>query len=304
MVFEDLLKKGDVLVENFRAGTLAKLGYSWQALQSINPKLIYASVSGFGQTGPYKDRPAYDLVVQGMGGVMSLTGNDEVSPMRVGTSVGDITAGLFGLSGVLAALYDREKTGKGVQVDVGMLDCQVAILENAIARYYAENKVPGPMGLRHPSITPFAGFKAKGGEYIIIAVGNDNMFRHFCETINRQDMLEDSRFKSNSLRTEHYQTLFFEIEKSLQEKPVSDWLVILENAGIPCGPINNIEQVVNDVHVQDRNMIVSSQSASGHVFKMPGNPIKFSDYDDPSTRDGAPQLDQHREEILGFIRGE
>ena len=145
--FEKLLKKADVLVENFRAGTMEKLGYSWQTLQEINPKLIYSSVSGFGHTGPYSDRPAYDLVVQGMGGVMSLTGDEQSSPMRVGTSVGDITAGLFGLSGVLAALYDREKTGKGCWVDVGMLDCQVAILENAIARYFAENSIPGTDGI-------------------------------------------------------------------------------------------------------------------------------------------------------------
>lgn len=301
MVLEKLIGKGDILVENFSAGALDRLGYDWTSLQSINPRLIYAAVSGFGHTGPYKDRPAYDLVVQGMGGVMSLTGSKDMPPMRVGTSIGDITAGMFGLGGVLSALYDRERTGKGMKVDVGMLDCQVAILENAISRYFAESVVPEPLGLRHPSITPFSGLKAKNGEYIIIAVGNDDMFHKFCDTIGRKELSADPRFGSNAARTRHSRSLYSELEKSLEAKSVSDWLEIFENAGIPCGPINSIEQVANDPQVAERNMIVAAQTERGTQFKMPGNPIKLSGYDDPDTRAGPPALDQDREAILQWI---
>ncbi len=301
VILEKLIRKGDILVENFSAGTLDRLGYGWATLQRINPRLIYAAVSGFGHTGPYKDRPAYDLVVQGMGGVMSLTGSEDMPPVRVGTSIGDITAGMFGLSGVLSALYDRERTGKGMKVDVGMLDCQVAILENAISRYFAENVVPGPLGLRHPSITPFAGLKAKNGEYIIIAAGNDGMFHRFCDAIGRKELSTDPRFENNAGRTRHYRSLYSELEKSLEAKSASDWLEIFQNAGIPCGPINNIEQVANDPHVAERNMIVTAQAKSGTQFKMPGNPIKFSGYDDPDTRAGPPANDQDREIILKWI---
>ncbi len=307
VVFEKLLLSGDVLVENFRAGALHKLGYGWQELHRINSRLIYACVSGFGHTGPYRERPAYDLVVQGMGGVMSLTGDQDTAPNRVGTSVGDITAGLFGVSGVLAALYDRERTGEGQQVDVAMLDCQVAILENSIARYFAEDKIPEPIGMRHPSITPFAGFRAKGDEYIIIAVGNDAMFRKFCEVIGREDLLRDSRFRSNNLRTENYQPLHDEIERSLKSRAVAQWLALLQEGGIPCGPINNIEQVVNDPHIRHRNMIISVADHGADAkrnVQMPGNPIKFSGYDDPKTRRRAPRLDEHRQQILEFLQQE
>lgn len=305
-ILDAMLTKADILVENYRAGALDRLGYDWQALQKINEKLICASVSGFGQTGPYSDRPAYDLVVQGMGGVMSLTGDDDAEkPVRVGTSIGDITAGMFGLSGVLAALYDREKTGKGSKIDVGMLDCQVAILENAVSRYFAENTVPGPIGLRHPSITPFAGLRAKNDQYLILAAGNDSMFKTLCEVIQRDDLVSDARFLSNADRTNNYSDLYKELESTLSSKTVDQWLKILQQAGIPSGPINNIEQIVNDPHIAARNMIVSAWSDTGVEFKMPGNPIKFSNYQDDSTRKPAPRIDQHRAEILSeFMNGD
>jgi CoA:oxalate CoA-transferase len=298
-----MMQKADVLVENFRAGAMDRLGYDWDSLHKINSRLIYAAVSGFGHTGPYSDRPAYDLVVQGMGGIMSLTGtgDGEAIPVRVGTSVGDITAGMFGLSGVLAALYDREKTGQGIKVDVGMLDCQVAILENAVSRYFAENIIPGPIGIRHPSITPFAGLRAAGGEYLIVAAGNDVMFAHLCRILDRADLSKDARFLSNNDRTRNYQDLHDELEKTLAGKPAGEWLDILNQAGIPCGPINNIEQVVNDPQVKARNMIVSARSKTGVEFRMPGNPVKFSSYQDPSIRRAAPGHDENREAILAWL---
>lgn len=300
-IFKALLKKADVLVENYRTHVMDKLGLGWENLQKINPKLIYTAVSGFGHTGPYKNRPAYDMVVQGMGGIMSLTGNEKSGPVRVGTSVGDITAGLFGLSGVLGALYDREKTEKGVKVDVAMLDSQVAILENAISRYFADDVVPGLMGLTHPSITPFAGLRAMHGEHIIIAAGNNGLFYVLCEVINRQDLVEDPRFQSNSTRTANATELYGEIENALKAKSGSDWLSLLESAGVPCGPINNIEQVIKNPQVIFRNMIVTAEGKNSRSLQMSGNPIKNSAYQDSNKRPPAPKLDQHREDILNLI---
>ena len=235
-----------MLVENYRAGTMAKLGMDWETLRGWNPRLIYAAVSGFGQTGPYRSRPAYDLVVQGMGGILSLTGHGDGRPVRVGTSIGDITAGLFGLSGVLAALYDREQTGKGTQVDIGMLDCQVAILENAVSRYFAEHQVPGALGLRHPSITPFAGLRAQDGEYLILAAGNDSMFQQLCALLDCPDLAAEARFATNHQRTEHHAALYAALERALAAKPAAEWLDLLTRGGIPCSTVKNIEQVVND----------------------------------------------------------
>ena len=175
-IFEKILAKADILVENFKPGTLERWGYGWNDLKDKYPKLIYASASGFGQTGPMKELPAYDMVVQGMGGLMSVTGQPNSEPTRVGTSIGDITAGLFTAIGVNAALFDRTKTGKGTHIDVSMLDCQIAILENAIARYLSKGEIPQPMGSRHPSIAPFEAFKTKNS-YIIIAAGNEKLFQ-------------------------------------------------------------------------------------------------------------------------------
>ena len=179
-IFEKILPKADILIENFKPGTLSKWGYGWDNLKDKYPKLIYASASGFGQTGPLKGLPAYDMVVQGMGGLMSVTGQPDSEPTRVGTSIGDITAGLFTAIGINAALYDRQKTGKGMYIDVAMLDCQIAILENAVARYLTKGEIPKPMGSRHPSISPFEAFKTKDS-YIIIAAGNDKLFEGMCK---------------------------------------------------------------------------------------------------------------------------
>ena len=201
-IFEKILAKADILVENFKPGTLEKWGYGWKNITEKFPRLIYASASGFGQTGPLKELPAYDMVVQGMGGLMSVTGHPNSEPTRVGTSIGDITAGLFTAIGINAALYDREKTGKGMFIDVAMLDCQIAILENAIARYLSKNEIPKPLGSRHPSIAPFEAFKTKDS-YIIIAAGNDKLFNNLCEALNLNEITKDEKFKSNSLRCEN-----------------------------------------------------------------------------------------------------
>ncbi len=299
-IFEHLVAKADVLVENYRAGTMHKLGYGWEALQAINPRLVYAAVSGFGQTGPYKDRAAYDMVVQAMGGIMSVTGHPDASPTRVGTSIGDITAGLFGATGILAALNDRQRTGKGAMVDVAMLDSQVAILENAIGRYLAENKIPQPLGARHPSITPFDAFHARDG-FLVIAAGNQVLFEKLCNALARPDLIGDPDFATNDDRTRNNVRLKSEIEAALAERTAAEWLDTLEAAGVPCGPINNLEQVVADPHIVARNMIVSAEDSEAGTVRMAGNPVKIAAYDDPGRRPPAPDLDADRDAILKLI---
>ena len=295
-IFEKILPKADILVENFKPGTLNKWGYGWESLKDKYPKLIYASASGFGQTGPLKGLPAYDMVVQGMGGLMSVTGQPDSEPTRVGTSIGDITAGLFTAIAINAALYDRQKTGKGMYIDVAMLDCQIAILENAVARYLTKGEIPKPMGSRHPSIAPFEAFSTKDS-YIVIAAGNDKLFEGMCKVLNI-NLYNDDKFKTNANRNKNIDELKIILEDELKKKTTTEWCKIFEENKIPCGPINNIKEVVESPQTKARNMIVSAIHNKIGEFKMPGNPIKMSSYDDPDTRGEIPDLDQHREKIL------
>ena len=296
-IFEKILSKADILVENFKPGTLEKWGYGWKDISKKYPKLIYASASGFGQTGPLKELPAYDMVVQGMGGLMSITGHPNSEPTRVGTSIGDITAGLFTTIGINAALYDRQKTGKGAYIDVSMLDCQIAILENAIARYLSKNEIPEPMGSRHPSIAPFEAFKTKDS-YIIIAAGNDKLFTKLCEILEISDISKDENFNTNSKRCENMDKLKEIFEEKLKSKNTKEWIKEMESLKIPCGPIYNIKQAVENDQIKERNMIVKSYHKKIGEFRSAGNPIKMSTYNDKKTRGDIPDLDEHREKIL------
>jgi len=296
-IFDKILAKADILVENFKPGTLEKWGYGWKDVCKKYPRLIYASASGFGQTGPLKELPAYDMVVQGMGGLMSVTGQPNSEPTRVGTSIGDITAGLFTTVGINAALYDREKTGKGTFIDVSMLDCQIAILENAIARYLAKNEIPKPMGSRHPSIAPFEAFKTKDS-HIIIAAGNEKLFQKLCDVLNIPEISKDPKFNTNSLRSEHMDDLKKILENKLLVKNTNEWVDEMEKEKIPCGPIFNIKEAVENPQIEARNMIVKARHKVIGDFKLAGNPIKMSNYKDEKTRGDIPDLDEHREKIL------
>ncbi|MDP6981139.1 MAG: CoA transferase [Myxococcota bacterium] len=299
-IFDALLERADVLVENYRPGTMERLGYGWGALHERFPRLIYAAVSGFGHTGPYRERPAYDLVVQAMGGIMSLTGEPGGAPTRVGTSMGDITAGMFTCAGINAALYERAQTGRGQKVDVAMLDSQVAILENAIARLQASGEVPGPIGSRHPSITPFDRFATSDGA-LVIAAGNDALFTKLCRVIERPDLGHDPRFESNALRTENESALKVEIEDTTRTQPTAHWLDGLAEAGVPCGAIQNVAQVLEDPQIVARNMVVSVEDPALGGFRVAGNPIKYSDHEDPLQRPGSPALDADREALLSEL---
>ena len=295
--FEFLLPQADVLVENFRAGTMDRLGYGWEALHKQFPRLIYAAASGFGHTGPYASRPAYDMVVQAMGGIMSLTGPEGGPATRVGTSIGDIAAGLFTAVGVNTALYHRERTGEGLKVDVSMLDSQVALLENAIARFGATGEVPGPIGSRHPSITPFGAF-ATADDPIVIAAGNNELFQRLCSALGAKNIAQTDAYATNPSRTQNQETLKQDLEQALAKRSAAAWLEVLTEAGIPCGPINDIAAVLADPQVAARNMIIETREADGTVLQMAGNPIKLSGFEDPKERTAAPELDADRSSLL------
>ena len=296
-VFERLLDKADALVENFRPGTMEKLGYGWDTLHLRYPRLVYAAASGFGHSGPYSHYPAYDMVVQGLGGIMSITGHPGMPLTRVGTSLGDLAGGLYTAVALNAALLHRERTGESTKVDVALFDCQLALLENAIMRYTTTGEIPGPMGARHPSITPFEAFATRDGN-VIIAAGNDGLFVKLAQALDRADLAENPLFKTNALRNEHQEALRAEIEGVLGRQATEHWIVVLEAAGVPCGPVNNIAEALAHPQTTARNMLVSVDDPVTGRLVLAGNPMKLSAFDDPPTRSRAPDLDADRDRIL------
>ncbi len=299
-IFEALLARADVLVENYRPGTMAKLGYAPEELRRRHPGLVYAACSGFGQTGPLREKPAYDIVVQGMGGVMSITGHPGGPPTRVGSATGDITAGLYTAIAVSAALRERERTGQGALIDIAMLDCQFAILENAIARYQFTGETPQAIGNRHPSITPFEAYASADG-HIIIAAGNDVLFDRLCDTLGLGNLRADPRFADNLARNRHVEELKAVIEPVTAGRETAHWLSALEAAGIPCGPINTVPQALATPQVAARNMLVSVDDPDAGRLRFAGNPIKYADHPDPEERGAIPRLDGARAALLAEL---
>lgn len=299
-IFERLLARADVVLENYRPGTMEKLGYGWDDLHPRYPHLIYGAVSGFGHTGPEAQKPAYDMVVQARGGVMSITGEADRDPVRVGASIGDIVAGMYLVQGVMGALMVRDQTGKGQKVDVAMLDSQLAILEHAIAITTATGTPPGPSGARHPSITPFETFHAADGLFVI-AAGNDAIFARLCDVLGLP-LANDPRFATNPARCENARTLKRLIEAITLDMPKSHWIEKLESAGVPTGPIQNVAEALQDRQILARNMVVDVLGEDGQPkYVAAGNPIKMSDLDDPKTRRPAPRLDGDRADILAWL---
>lgn len=300
-IFDRLLARADVILENYRPGVMARLGYGWDALHARHPRLIYGAVSGYGQTGPDALKPAYDMVVQARGGVMSITGEKGRDPVRVGASVGDIVAGMFLTQGVLAALYDRDKTGLGQMIDVAMLDGQLAIMEHAVAMVAAGAPTPEPAGARHPSITPFETFHAQDGLFVI-AAGNDALFAKLCTVLGHPYWATADRFATNAARCENARLLKRMIELETLLHPAAHWIALLENAGVPTGPIQNVAQAMEDPQILARNMVVEVAGRPGQApLKAAGNPIKMSAMDDPTTRPPAPALDGDRAAILAWL---
>jgi CoA:oxalate CoA-transferase len=301
-IFGRLLARADVLVENYRPGVMDRLGFGWGALSARHPRLVYAAVSGFGQTGPDAGKPAYDMVVQARGGVMSITGEAGGPPVRVGASIGDIAAGMFLAQGILAALYDRERTGKGAMVDVAMLDAQLAIQEHAVAITTATGVPPGRIGARHPTITPFATYRAADG-FVVIAAGNDALFRRLCDVLTLQ-IADDPRFASNLARCENHALLKRLIEAVTLGETVAHWIAALEAAGLPTARVQDMAEVLRDPQLLARGMVLKVKpNPGGPSFVAAGNPIKLSNLPEIGGRPPSPALDSGRAAILAWLDG-
>jgi len=293
-ILERLLARADVILENFRPGTMEKLGLGWEDLRAKNPRLIYAAASGFGHTGPWAKKPAYDMIVQGLGGIMSVTGHPGQKPARIGVSIGDLGAGIYTALGIADALFHRERTGEATKVDVSMLDCQLSLMENPAMRYLASGAVPGPMGGRHATITPFAIFET-ADQPIVIAAGNDGLFHKLCAALGQPDWATDQRFRTNDDRRGRAEELAGMIEGVLAQHGAAHWLDVLEAGGVPAGPINTVAEALAHPQVTPRHMIVQA----GGV-RMIGNPVKVEPFaaNDDGVRAPAPKLDGDRARLL------
>jgi CoA:oxalate CoA-transferase len=293
-----LYERADVFVENFTPGTMKRLGLDYSQLSTVNPRAVYASISGFGQSGPYTRNPAFDIIVQAMGGLMSVTGEPGGRPIRPGVSLGDSVAGIFAALAIVVALWERERTGHGRHLDVSMLDCQVTLMENAFSRFFATGKVPGPLGSRHPAAVPFQAFSTLDG-YIVVAIISDdgNVWSRFCEAINHPELANDSRFRDGVARVENYQELSEIIEDTLREKPSQEWLNRFSSLEIPCGPVNKIDAVTIDPQVLQRHMIAEIPHKRFGKWRVANTPFRFDDTAS-KPQGSSPDLGEHTEETL------
>lgn len=296
-VFEQLLEHADVVTENFRPGVMEKLGYGWGTLHARYPKLIYASVSGYGHTGPATNQPGYDMVMQGVTGMMSITGEEGGGPCRVGISIADAGTGLFTAVAVNAALLHRERTGETTKVDMAMFDCMLTLMETPVSRYLMTGEIGRRMGSLHPAIMPFEAFATADG-YITLACGNDKIFRVLCAALERPDLADDPLYASNSLRVDNRARLHNAIEAELLQHPSAHWIEYFLPRGVPAAPINNIEQALQHPQVAARNMVVQAMDPVLGPVRLVGSPFKMSAFEDPPTRRVAPDLDQDREAVL------
>ena len=275
-IMRRLLETVDVVVENFRPGTMESFGFGYEAVQAFNPRLIFCSISGYGHSGPDAKLPGYDLIIQGEGGIASLTGDPNGPPHKVGSSQADIVAGMMGFQGILLALLARGQSGRGQKIDIGMLDCQVALLTYQAGIYFATGESPTRMGNQHPTITPYETYRCQDG-YINLACGNDNMWRTFCAAIGQAAWAEDARFRTNADRVERRRQLAALLEPVMQQKTGQAWIEILLKHGIPCGRIQSVGEVCDSPQVQARDMVVPLEHAKAGPIRVTGVPIKLSD---------------------------
>ena len=297
-IIRKLLKNSDILVENFKTGTLSKYGLSYDDLKEEFPRLIFCSITGFGQTGPYASRPGYDGLIQAMGGVMALTGEPNGEPMKVGVPIGDLMAGMFASVGILAAVKHQTETGKGQFIDIGMLDTHVAWLANQGMNYLSTGKNPERLGNQHPNIVPYQVMPTADG-YIVLSIGNDPTFERFCELAGETKLLEDDRFKTNAARVSNREYVTKVLNEVTKRKNSNQWLSELEKAKIGCGPINSLSDVFNDPHVVSREMVMEMEhSKTGEKpLQLISNPIKMNETP-VSYRYAPPLLGEHTNEIL------
>ena len=302
-LFMRLVDQVDVVMENFTPGTMERLGLGYDAISARNPRVVMASTSGFGQTGPYRDRPALDIIVQAMGGVMSITGEAGRPPVRPGVSYGDVVAGLYTAIGILAALQERAKSGLGQHVDISMLDCQVSVLENAISRYQVTGVAPEPIGTRHPSATPFQAFPT-ADSYVVIALGFGvvDQWALLCALLETPDLIDDSRFNTGPKRTQNHAVLEPMLEAAFRRRPTNEWLELLLEAGIPCGPINTIPQIVNDPQIIHRGMIQEVTQRRAGTIAIANTPLRMS-RSETGIKGPPADFGEHTAEVLGSMLG-
>jgi CoA:oxalate CoA-transferase len=298
-ILRELIKISDVVLENFRPDTMDKLGFGWTDVQKINPRAIYCSICGFGHdTLPeYGSRPAYDMVAQAYSGLMSITGPEGGPPCRVGSSVGDIIAGMQGAIGILAALRYREKSGRGQCVDIAMVDGLFSVLENAVARYVNTGEIPGPLGGAHPSIAPFQGYQGKDGQWVIAAIGNDKLWAQYCKILGREDLTEHPKFKTNPLRCDHRKEMNAILEVEMAKKTAKEWCEIFEKERIPYSPINNLQQICEDAHIRHRQMLVEIDQPIVGRMQISASPFKLSETPGEVYMP-APMLGEHSAQVL------
>lgn len=297
----ELIKECDVLLENFRPGTMEKLGYSTEKLLEVNPGLIYCRISGFGQTGPYSKRPGFDVILQAMSGIMSITGEENGPPVKVGVAMADIGAGMWAAFGILTALLARNRNGKGQVVDVSLLDGQVAWLTYMAGNYFATGVNPKELGSGHPNIVPYQAFQTKDEKYIIVGVGNDSLWKKFCKVAGLLHIMDDPRYATNPKRLENREDVLRIVQDALMTKTSGEWLKILEKEGIPCGPINTLEDVFSDEHIKYREMVVELEHKKAGKIKVTGIPVKLSETPG-EIKTPPPLLGEHNDEVLNRLK--
>jgi CoA:oxalate CoA-transferase len=303
-ILRELIQVSDVVLENFRPDTMEKLGFGWAALQKINPRVICCSICGFGHDSLPENgsRPAYDMVAQAYSGLMSITGPEGGPPCRVGSSVGDIIAGMQATIGILAALRYRERTGRGQYVDIAMVDSLFSVLENAVARYVNTGETPGPLGGAHPSITPFQGFQTKDGQWVIAAIGNDKLWAQYCELLGRRELIDHPKFKTNPLRCDNRKELIPILQGEMQKKTAQEWFDIFERHAIPYSPINTLKQICEDPHIAHRKMLVEIDQPIVGKMRVCASPLKLSETPG-EVYAPAPMLGEHSEQVLREVLG-
>lgn len=295
-ILKRLVEEADVFVENYRPGVTEKLGIDYETLRAVNPRIIYCSISGFGQSGPYRTRPGYNFTVQAMSGVMRVSGEPGSDPSPVGISLGDIPAGMFAAYAISTALYQRTQTGVGQWVDIAMLDALIALMEAPLARYAMMGTCPPPIGQYNPSITPF-GVLSTADTPIVVAVGNDKLWRLFCETMERPELIGHPDYETNALRTQNRESLYPELEETLKRRAAKEWLELFVSVGIPAAPVNTIADVYSDPHVAARGMVQRVEQPHAGMVEIAGCPVRIGDHSGVPFSP-APQLGQHTLSIL------
>jgi formyl-CoA transferase len=297
----DLVRRGDVLVENFKPGTMDDLGLGWETLRAVNPRLVYCSISGFGATGPYRERAGYDAILQGFTGLMSITGEPDGPPVKTGVALIDVITALYAHGAILAALRHRDRTGQGQHLDLSLAECGIAALINAATGYLVGGEVQGRWGSAHPSLVPYQAFRARDG-YLMVGAGNERLWAAFCQVLGTPSWAADPRFASNAARVERRRELVELIEARLAARSRDEWVAAFTAAGLPAGPINDIRQVFEDPQVQHRQMAVAVEHPTAGRVRLPGVPVKFAG--SPARVQGPPPLlGEHTDAVLGGVLG-